>query len=245
MELKLDKKFQKALDWFIWKYIKDSNVIGIIVTGSVIHSTPDKNSDLDVYVILKESKNRERGNTRINGIEIEYFINPVKQVSYYLTNELWKHTAHMLSHWVIIHQKDKIIDKLIKDAKKTLNAKLPALDKVKKELAKYFLDDRKKDLEDALIKKDVFAFLSLANDLLNRSLDTFYNVHRLPQEKIKRLYNQIKSIDHKFANLYWKALSESDMKQKYKLLLKLITYTENLLWGKRAKEWKLISKCNV
>ena len=50
----LQEKFDKALKIFVDKHKKNPNVLAVFVSGSYIHSTPDKNSDLDVYVLLKE-----------------------------------------------------------------------------------------------------------------------------------------------------------------------------------------------
>ena len=99
------EKFEKALNIFVDKTKKNKNVIAILITGSFIHSVPDKNSDLDVYILTKEGKYRERGNTWINGVEVEYFMNPVKQVEQYFIDETKKggpHTAHMFANSKIL-----------------------------------------------------------------------------------------------------------------------------------------------
>src|SRR3989344_3758665 len=103
----MQEKFQQALQKFVDKHKKNSNVIGIFLTGSFIHSKPDKNSDLDVYVLTKDSKFRERGNTWIDGVEIEYFINPVKQVEQYFKEEGdgGPHTAHMFINSKVLYSK--------------------------------------------------------------------------------------------------------------------------------------------
>ena len=233
------EKFEKALNIFVDKTKKNKNVIAILITGSFIHSVPDKNSDLDVYILTKEGKYRERGNTWINGVEVEYFMNPVKQVEQYFIDETKKggpHTAHMFANSKILFRRGNEIDRLIKKAKSIINKKRNPMDNTSKELAKYFLDDLEKDLEDTYIKNDSFAFNLIANDILKKTLDVFLHISRTYEEKHKRLYNYLSSKDNKFASLYKKTLLETNMKKRYTLLIKLVRFIETKIDGKRTKE---------
>ena len=55
---------------------------------SMKYSIIDKNSDIDIHVILNpECDYRERGNLWIKGIEIEYFKNPPVQIKSYFQKE--------------------------------------------------------------------------------------------------------------------------------------------------------------
>ncbi|MFH1751529.1 MAG: nucleotidyltransferase domain-containing protein [archaeon] len=239
MKENLTEKFEKALDKFVLKQKKNPNVIGIIASGSFIHSKLDKNSDLDVYVVLEKSKYRERGNTWINGVEIEYFINPINQVKSYFKHEKKPATAHMFANSKILYRKGSKLDELITQAKKFVQKKTPKMSKLELELAKYFLDDLKKDLEDVKINNDKFTFELIGNEIIERSLNNFFQVKRCSKEKHKRLKQQLKELDSKFEKVYSKAL----LKRSYKNLLELVEHTEKLLGGKRPIEWKLKSKC--
>lgn len=248
MKITIKNKFDKALQIFVDKHKRNPRVIGILVSGSYIHSIPDKNSDLDVYILLNQSKMRERGNTWINGVEIEYFMNPINQVRYYFKTETGSKapcTAHMFANSKILYQKDNRIDQLIKEAKILLKKKMPSMKKMDLEFARYSLDDTQKDLEDVYLKKDLFAFSIIANNLLEECLDLFFKVNKISKEKSKRLQKQIKSLDKNFARLYTKALIEKDINRQYKNINKLVNYTERLIGGKRSKEWILRSKCTA
>ena len=129
----MDKKFTDALSIFAEKYKKNPDVIGILLSGSHLHSKPDKNSDLDVFIVLKNGVMRERGNTFVNGVEIEYFMNPVKKIKEYFKEEAFKKkenpaTVHMFANSQVIYKKGNELEKLIKEAKKLI--KKP-LDKMK------------------------------------------------------------------------------------------------------------------
>jgi hypothetical protein len=233
------------LQKFVDKYKTDKNVIGIFLTGSYLHSIPDKNSDLDVYILIKKSDFRERGNTWINGIEIEYFTNSVKQVKHYFKEEKDGEicTAHMFVNSKILYSKGNELQKLMQKAIKIIKTQRKPIEKDSKEISKYHIDDLEKDLEDVYLKKDCFSFNLIAIEILNEALNTFLKIKRLNVEKPKRLFNYIHQNDSRFAELYKKALLETKIPKRYLDLRNLIRYIENKLGGKRSKEWRLRGKC--
>ena len=238
-------KFEKVLKKFVDKQTRNQHVVGILVTGSSVHSTPDKNSDLDIHIVLDESKFRERGNTWIDGIEIEYFINPVNQIKAYYKEEVGEkapHTAHMFANSLILFQKGNALDELIKEAKIILKRPIKRMNKNGMELAKYFLDDMAKDLEDVLIKRDFFALDLIAHEIFQKCLQIFLKQNGVEREKTKRLSSQLRAVDKNFDKLFSSAVLEHQPKKKYTATIKLINYVENLVGGKRPKEWKFRGK---
>jgi len=246
MKTKLKSRYDEALKIFVERYKKDPNVIAILVSGSYIHSKPDKNSDLDVYVIPEKARMRERGNTWINGVEIEYFINPPSQIRYYFKMERDSpSTAHMFANSKILYQKGNTVNDLISEAKTILKRKLPKMSKIEIEFARYEIDDERKDMEDVFLNKDEFSFRIIAGNLLNYCLSTFFKFHRIPKEKSKRLNEYLKYHDKQFEKIFSCALIENDIEKKFKAVNELVSYVENLIGGKRPKEWKLRSKCTA
>lgn len=248
MASNLKAKFDEALKIFVDKHKTNSNVLAVLVSGSYIHSKPDKNSDLDVYVILEKAKMRERGNTWINRVEIEYFINPPNQIRYYFKEETGDKapcTAHMFANSIILYQKGNTVNQLIKEAKALIKKKMPKMIKMEIEFARYEIDDTRKDLEDVYLKKDIFAFSIVANDLLNDCLKIFYKIQRVPKEKSKRLQEHLKKLDKQFEKVYSTAVTEQNIDKKYRAVNEVVDYIEKLIGGKRPKEWKLRSKCTA
>lgn len=247
MVLKLTKKKKKALDEFASRYQGHPNVIGIILSGSHIHGHPGPHSDMDVYIVLDKADWRERGNTWIDGEEIEYFINPVSKIEEYFKEEAKPHnkpsTAHMFANCKVLYKDGKKLDRLIAKAKKIIKKEHAKLKKVEVELAKYSLDDLRKDLEDLFFKDDDFAMMILSHQILDECLKTFYRVKRKPNDKkAKMLQKTLKKLDPKFERLYRAAAIESNIPKKKKKLNSLINYVEKLLGGKRSKEWKIRDK---
>ena len=70
-----------ALEKFLDKYKNEDYFLGAILTGSYATGNYDENSDIDVFIVTKDTTGwRERGNVLIDGYLIEYFINPIKKV---------------------------------------------------------------------------------------------------------------------------------------------------------------------
>ena len=82
-------KWKIALKEFLKDYEEDDDVIGAILCGSYASGNQNDNSDIDVYLVLKDSVSyRERGNTESNSYLIEYFMNPVRKIKEYMQKEL-------------------------------------------------------------------------------------------------------------------------------------------------------------
>ncbi len=248
MKNNLTEKHEKALNKFVKEQKKNQNVIGLLLSGSFVHSKPDKNSDLDVVIITKDSKFRERGNTWINGVEVEYFNNPVKQIRHYFKKEIGSkspYTAHMLANSKILYQKDQEIYNLVREAKKILQKPQKRMNKFEVENARYMIDDLEKDLEDVCLKKDYFAFKVISSRISVDCLNIFYRINKISPEKPKRLISRLEEIDIKFSQMYSKVLLSKNIQEEFKNSKILIRYVEKMLGGKRPKEWKLKSRCEV
>ena len=77
----MSKKFLNEI------HLRD-DLVGVLVCGSYITGNPSKHSDLDVHLILADTvEYRERGNRRIDGLLIEYFANPPKQIRQYFKED--------------------------------------------------------------------------------------------------------------------------------------------------------------
>lgn len=239
------KKYIDASKIYVEIEKVNDDVIGIIISGSMKYSTIDKNSDIDIQVILDPKCDyRERGNLWINGIEIEYFKNPPAQIlSYFKKEKKSPHTAHMLAFGEIAYSESKIIDQLVSAAKAIIKEKPQKLANFEIELEKYCIDDYYKDFEDALINKDAIGSQIIRNKIVNRSIDIFCKIHQLRRGKDKKLSKQIMPIDPIFMKQVEMSLIENWNDVSSILDLRIIT--EKLLGGRRTEEWKLRSKLDL
>lgn len=239
------KKYVEAANQYVEKEKLNKDVIGIILSGSIKHSTIDKNSDIDIYIVLDpKCKYRERGNVYINNIEIEYFKNPPVQIrSYFKKEEKNPHTAHMLASGEVVYSESRVIEELISTAKSIIDRKPDYLKGTEIAFEKYFIDDHYKDLEDALVNKDFIGVKIIRAKIINRSIDIFCRVNQIRREKDKRLYKQLGLLDSGF-----KQLIENTLNEKWNTtssIEKLRTTIEELLGGRRPSQWKIRSHLDL
>ena len=80
-------RYRNAVDVIVRRYRGNAHVVSILASGSIIHSTPDNNSDIDIHVVLDDSERRHRSNTWVDGVQVECLVNPVKQIRWYFQDE--------------------------------------------------------------------------------------------------------------------------------------------------------------
>ena len=82
-------KWKLALKEFLKDYEEDDDVIGAVLCGSYASGNYNQNSDIDVYLVLKDTVNyQERGNVESNSYLIEYFMNPSWKIKKYMEDEI-------------------------------------------------------------------------------------------------------------------------------------------------------------
>lgn len=228
---------QEAINTFCEPLIHDPNVVGIVITGSYIHGTPDKNSDLDIFIIWEKADFRKRGNTWIHGVEVEYFFNPIQQIRWYFEEEAKKkgpHTAHLLANGWVYFQRGDHLQPLLDQANNIINAAFPPLSDSAIEIAKYGLDDLEKDWLDCLENDQQESARLVEQRLIEQCLQLFFHVHQTWIPKRKRLLNRLMELDPHFYQLL-KAVLQGPFPEHIQHLL---DYTANLLGGKRSEEWE-------
>jgi predicted nucleotidyltransferase len=242
---KVSDDINTIVNEFSKEYIQDPNTMAVLLVGSYANAIPNENSDLDIYVIQETGGMRERGNTWKWRVEIEYFINPIKQVYEYLKNDplIRPITAHMLSTSIIIYVNEvfrKEFDILMSEARKIMSAPIPSLSQTEIELFKYTIDDIIKDLKDLKETNNEFSYNLVAMGLTENCVNYLFRLHEEKIVKSKLMKYKIQEIDSVFFNLLNKVFENN-----YDLttVIELSSYCENLLGGPREKEWKLRSPC--
>lgn len=232
------EKWEIALQKFLKTWKNKKEVIGIIVCGSYITGNPSNHSDIDLHILLDSKTSwRQRGNKIIDGILIEYFINPIHLHNYYFQDDYKKRkkaSAHMFVTGKIILDKTGELGKLVQDAKKHIKKKYSKNTKFHTEYAKYNLWDMCDNLEEVYEAntKD-FHFVYYNN--LNTLFDTYAKylqydsiaVHKLItlliNEKSRKKYHVRNFPDKDFVEMYIDALNinkNSKMIQKFQKLTK-------------------------
>ena len=187
--------WKTKLDIFLSNFEHADDVVGVLVCGSYITGSPTNHSDLDVHIILDNRVNyRERGNKIVDGLLIEYFANPPKQILLYFDEDFREKSLMCQTQFVtgkIMFDKAGDVKTLKERAKSMISdfyAAGPSDSKVS-ELDKYFIWDMLDDLQDAYENQRAdFDFLYFTR--LNMLLEKYTHSINLPYHT-KAIYGNI------------------------------------------------------
>lgn len=243
---------KKIIKKFINKFINNHPnenivVVGILGFGSNFNQKKiSKNSDLDLYIIIKNTNKRYRGIMVIDKIEIDYFVNPIKQLKQDWRNFkkgiTHKNTIlYMLKDGKIILDKNNQLKKLKDEAKiffkKEIKSKNISLNDLI--IKKYFIEDYLKDIEDDLKNKDIQSWQYNFNLLLIFLVEFFCEINKIPLNKPKYLMEEIVKKDKEFIKIYNSIAKSLSIKDKSQKINKLSLYCLNLSGSKLPKEWEI------
>ena len=151
---KILNDWQSKLNVFLDDFEYADDVIGVLVCGSYITGNPTSHSDLDVHIVLDDKvEYRERGNKIVDGLLIEYFANPSKQILRYFDEDLKDKSLMCQTQFAtgkIMSDKTSSVQTLKLKAKEMISDfYAEQTDLRMSDLDKYFLWDMLDDLQDA------------------------------------------------------------------------------------------------
>ena len=91
------KRHEKILNEFITKYTGLPGIKGIFWGGSSSGHAPDMYSDIDLFVVTDDNVQRKHGLRQMYGIDVEYFVNPLKRIYHQMDMEI----KEVHDYWVI------------------------------------------------------------------------------------------------------------------------------------------------
>ncbi|MGB4476625.1 MAG: hypothetical protein WBJ04_07910 [Bacillota bacterium] len=118
----LPERYSIALRDAVGFILDRFDVVGIVASGTVLRGEPDPTSDLDIYVVNRESF-RQRVQRFSRGVPTEIFVNPVSAIRGYFRKEYEDSrpiTAHMLATGFVILSRSRIVDELRAEAEQWL-----------------------------------------------------------------------------------------------------------------------------
>lgn len=179
-------EWEEKLDKFLEDFEYKDDIIGILVCGSYITGNPSSHSDLDVHIILNENADyRERGNKIIDGLLIEYFANPARQIREYFKEDYRSVESMSQTQFItgrILLDKTGEVRKLKEEAKKMLDGRYNDVDTSINGLNKYEMWDMLDDLQAALESdREDFDFIYYCN--LDKLLSLYMKQAKLPYNK--------------------------------------------------------------
>jgi predicted nucleotidyltransferase len=234
----LPARVLRALDSFVAPWMVRKGVVGVLLCGSAARGRFDRNSDLDVHIVLDRAARRTRGNVRVNGVEVEYFLNPVAQIRAYLRDEKERHTAHMFATGVVLRD-SPAMRRLVARARAVLRSAWPRPTRTRRELDRYVLDDHRKDLEDLLARGDLVGHSVETGRILELCVGVLFAHRRARPEKVKDLVAGVRTLDATFARRMARVALATGPRERHRAARELIRAAERLLGGRRPSTWRL------
>jgi hypothetical protein len=118
----LAEPYDKALKAAVTYILDHYEVLGILVTGTIVRGNPAPNSDLDICV-LHGNPTRQRIQKFFNGVPTEIFLNPPDKIEEYFQDERSRGrpcTAHMWASGFVILDSDPVVEQIRQRAEKML-----------------------------------------------------------------------------------------------------------------------------
>jgi hypothetical protein len=209
------------------------DLLGVLATGSRIHSTPGPTSDLDVHVVIAQPR-RQRRNFLLDGLEIEMFINPPFQIQRYLADG--GNNLHMFAFGRAIYDPQGLIGQIQDQARALWQAGPPALAESARWMPRYFAADMLRDLID-LGENEAAAGLQIA-----RIVDQLIEIHcRLNQRwpsKPKRRLAELADWAPELAQLAGAALTEKTLTERRGAVQRMAELVLAPIGGLMPLEWR-------
>lgn len=118
------QQWRQAAETFLSRYKNENWFLGAVLTGSYATGNFHESSDVDLFIVADNSITwRERGNILVDGVMIEYFINPLRQVlaeldAAFAENSLA--TTQMFANCKILYDTDGTVAAIVERAKREL-----------------------------------------------------------------------------------------------------------------------------
>jgi len=172
------KKWEQAARSFIETCSFKDDMEAVFLTGSHAFGNADEFSDIDLYIILNDSVQwRERGNKRIDGLLIEYFANPMRQVKKYIDDSypnLRLVEINMILGGTVIYNKNRAAEKMIAYCKERAKTEFSKMSEFDIKTGLYMLWDSYDELHRACANQtpdtamQFFGFIRSAFELYSR-----------------------------------------------------------------------------
>ena len=178
--------WRDRLDTFMENFEYKADVVGILVCGSFVTGNPSSRSDLDVHIILDEAVDyRERGNKVVDGLLIEYFANPPRQIRSYFKEDYQAISPHSQTQFAtgeILLDITGVVAELKREAVAMMALNFEDVEPRADELGKYGIWDMLDDLQDLYEnERACFDFVYYSN------LDKLISIY---MQQIKQAYDK-------------------------------------------------------
>ena len=250
------EKWKVALKDFLSEYEENDDVIGALLCGSYAAGNETNNSDIDVYLILKDDVDyRKRGNTESNSYLIEYFMNPVWKIKEYMNEEHEDNnlaTANMFAYGKILYDLDGSVKELQDLALEYIDRPFNNMGSYELDMNNYhiwdYLDELKTSLEENNLQFNLtyYKLLYEIYDMYSKYL----GISMLPKTKIYKIltdfefrkkYHIFNLPEEEFVKLFVRCFEIDKPSTMYKNISNLVDYYYTKIGGFNIRTFELES----
>jgi hypothetical protein len=209
------------------------DLLGVLATGSRIHSTPGPTSDLDVHVVITQP-HRQRRNILLDGLEIEMFINPPFQIYRYMAHG--GNDIHMFAFGRAIYDPQGFVGQLQDRARAIWQAGPMPFADPDLWMPRYAAADMLRDLTD-LGEDEASAGLQIAR-IVDQLIETHCRLNRRWPSKPKRRLAELASWAPEVAGLAGAALMEKTPAARHAAVQRMAELVLAPIGGLMPLEWR-------
>lgn len=249
--LKIALKFIKEMN-----YLNDIHCLGIVLYGSSLTGFNTKGSDIDIEVIYdnEDEKHLIRGTKTIDGVPVEYFERPIKDVYLEVENGYMNQNNaafSIIGMGVNIYDRNNEIKKLKQYTLDKFKSPMPPLDEEEAKEQMSIINNRMEKLEkSALENSTYFDYLyHIAINKIRKFYHRLIGISKIPTSKVHKIYTDEgyrKSVykenpDQKFIDMYTNLITtKCSPVKKYEMINEFYNYvTRNINLG---SEYRILIK---
>jgi predicted nucleotidyltransferase len=213
----LAEPYDQALKAAVAYILDNFEVLGILVTGTIVRGNPSPNSDLDICV-LHGSATRQRIQKFFNGVPTEIFLNPPNKVEEYFQEERGRGrpcTAHMWATGFVILDSDPVVQQIRQRAEKIL-AQPPNPQPQDLIFKRYAAADAYENAQDIRTEKPAGALMML-NLAVHQMLQYIFWEHNRYLPRDKDLLAELETLDTELAELAHDYFTVADIDKHFML----------------------------
>jgi hypothetical protein len=257
----MTRPWRRAVARFLDELPFRRDVVGALVCGSFVTGAPGPRSDVDLHLVLAAGARwRERGNRVIDGIVVEYFANPPRQIRAYFRRDHEANRRNTPTQFatgrVLFDDRRGTVRRLVAEARAWERRPMVAVTAAWRELSKYALYDRLDDLEDAALRgaPDVPFLYHL---LVAAAAECHARLAREPaagpaklygmltSARVRRKYRAAPPADARLARLLVAALRERDPARMPDRARALVGHLLERMGGFSLDGWRLRTKLSA
>lgn len=246
--MEINKWYQQAADTVIeqLKVEFSDELLGILLSRSLARDLPLKQSDLDIYVIVRSSYQEHRAIV-VSGVNIQVWIYPTHQIhqNFQSTDTPAIATLEHFANGHILYDPERIMSHLVRQAQYIWQQPTPAIPTQQLQKLCRTLITQLKDAQDLLEGDEVAATFAMFSTLVS-ALDIHYKLQRRwtvqPINQLRDLHEHAPELESLIRCILSRNIS---MKQRFVYLSQLVDRTLTPIGGKTLEEWKMATESVV